>query len=145
MPPVVIVGVNSWQTVAQADDYFAAKFGAAAWASLSLMQKTQLLISACRWITQQATLAVAITVTANIVKQAQCEAAWFLLNYQADYEKRRALVASGVKDFKMLDWQETLGEVVFPQFVADMLGDYMIDTSVQFPRMARDLQDNAGG
>ena len=141
--PVVIVGVNSWTTVAQADDYFAAKFGAAAWAALSAMQKTQLLISACRWIMQQPSLAVAIAVTAEIVRQAQCEAAWFILNFQDEYDKRRALISSGVKSFKALDFAETLGEIVFPQFIADMLFDYSVDSSIQFPRISRNLADNA--
>lgn len=143
MPPVIIVGVNSWLTIAQADAYFEAKYGAAAWATLSLLVRTQLLITACRWLRQQASLSIALSDTSQVVKDAQCEAAWFLYSYQASYEKRRALYSSGVKSFRVLDWSESLGEVTFPPFLSDMLTDYVVSLNSQFPRMSRDLEDNA--
>lgn len=141
--PVVIVGTNSWATIAQADDYFAASYGRAAWSALSLLQKTQLLITACLWIRQQSTLSVPLTDTSATVRNAQAEAAWFIYNWFGEYEKRRALISSGVKTFKVLDFAESLGEVTFPAFIADMLSDYAVSTTHQFPRMSRDLEANA--
>lgn len=141
--PVVIVGTNSWATITQADDYFAAQYGRAAWSALTLLQKTQLLITACLWIRQQSTLSVPLTDTTALVRNAQAEAAWFTLNWFGEYEKRRALISSGVKTFKVLDFSESLGEVTFPAFIADMLSDYSVGTAHQFPRMSRDLEANS--
>jgi hypothetical protein len=143
MAPVVIVGVNSWQTISEADDYFAAKFGAAAWGVLLALQKTQLLITAFNWIRQQVSLSVPTTAVAVAVKQAQCEAAWFVYNYNDDYEKRRALTSSGVRSYKALDVSESLSEVDFPSFLAGILSDYATNLSSSIVSVARDLEDNS--
>jgi len=144
--PVVIVGVNSWTSIAQADDYFAAKYGAATtWAALSSTEKTQLLLSAARWILQQNIFDLPWSATEEVVRQAQCEAAWFIYSYFGEYEKRRALAAGGVSSFKVMDFSENLGEVTFPAFLESMLADYSTVASSHFPRVQRDLQDNTVG
>lgn len=140
--PVVIVGVNSWVSVAQADDYFAAKYGAAAWAALSLSERTQLLLTAARWIVQQNAFSIPWSSTADLVRQAQCEAAWFTYRWFDEYEKRRALSASGVTSFKVMDFSETLEGVSFPVFIADMLSDFSVANESMFPRVSRDVADN---
>lgn len=142
--PVVVVGVNSWVTIAQADDYFAAKYGADAWATLTVLQKTQLLLSAVRWILSQNTFDIAMTSTAALVKYAQCEAAWFIYRWFGEYEKRRALISSGVKSFTILDFSESLSDAVqFPAFLSDILADYSTVASSQFVNIHRDVEDNA--
>ncbi len=141
--PVVVVGTNSWASVAEADAYFGAKYGAAAWAALSLMEKTQLLISACRWLMQQTSLALSLSDASSTLKDAQCETAWFLLNWQTDYDKRRALISSGVRSYRVLDFSESLTEVTFPKYLSDMLVDYATSPGTYFPRVDRNLEDNA--
>ena len=143
--PVVIVGVNSWVTIAQADDYFAAKFGATAWASLSVTEKTQLLLSAVRWILQQNAFDILMSVTAELVKQAQLEAAWFIYKWFDEYEKRRALSSAGVKSYRVMDFSESLDAVTFPEFIVMMLSDYSMVASSQFPTLQRNLEDNSSG
>lgn len=143
--PVVIVGVNSWTSIAWADDYFLAKYGAGAWAGLTVTEKTQLLLSAVRWILQQNTFDLPMSATAEIVRQGQCEAAWFIYSWFGEYEKRRALSSMGVTDYKILDFSETLSGVEFPAFLAGMLDDYSLVKEHQFPRLNRDVEDNAGG
>lgn len=138
------VGVNSWTTVAYADTYFSEKYGASAWATLSSDVKKQLLITAFKWIRAQSDFSIALTANADIVMQAQCEAAWFLYKYQEDYEERRALSASGVKSYKILDVAETLGDVVFPSFIAGMLSDFSMEIQSAFPRVHRDLENGNG-
>jgi len=101
-----------------------------------------LLITAFKWILAQNEFSIALTATNDIVMQAQCEAAWFLYKYQEDYESRRALSASGVKAYKILDVTETLGDVVFPLFISGMLFDFSTDITNAFPRVQRDLTGN---
>jgi hypothetical protein len=141
--PVVIVGVNSWVTVAQADTYCAGKFGAAAWAGLGITEKTQLLISATRWLMRQPTLSVSLADTAQVLRDAQCEAAWFIYNYQDEYERRRALISSGVKSFSILGFSESYGDITFPAFLSEILYPYVTSTDISFPRMGRDMSENS--
>lgn len=139
--PVVIVGTNSWASIAQADDYFLVKWGAGAWASLTLTQKTQLLISAFNWI-RQSGLSVSSSDTSALVKQAQLEAAWFVYKYADEHEKRRALSSMGVKSYRAMDFSETLENCAFPEFLSEMLQDYASGGGGTFPRVSRDLSSN---
>ena len=145
MAPVVVVGVNSWATVAQADLYFESRYNSDAWAALTLNQKSQLLITAFRWIRQQSAFSVPAEDTSEVVRQAQCEAAWFVLNWFEEYEKRRALTASGVKSYKAMDVSETFEAVAFPPFLGDILSDYNIEIGGTLVRVSRDLEDNSFG
>lgn len=138
------VGTNSWVTVADADAYFLTKWGATAiWAALSEAQKESLLISAYNWIQQQSKFSIAASETAEIVKQAQYETAWFMYNYYAEYQKRNALYSSGVRDFKIDSFEEELEKPVFPLEISDMLHDYISSSAGGvFPRISRDLSQN---
>jgi hypothetical protein len=142
MALVLTVGTNSWATIAEADAYFEGKFGADTWSALSTLQKSQLLVTAFNWIRQQSTLAVDATETADIVKAAQYETAWFAYRWMDEYEKRRALSSSGVKSFRALDWSETLGDVKFPQFISDMLIDYATNCGGQIVSVGRNVEAN---
>lgn len=141
--PVVVVGVNSWVTIAQADDYFAAKYGASAWAALTLSVKTQLLLTAVKWIKAQNTFDIAMTSTEELVKDAQCELAWFVYLWKEEYDKRAALSAMGVSNYRVLDFSESLKGVEFPAAVSTMLSDFSLEASSQFVNISRDLEDNA--
>lgn len=143
MAPILVVGSNSWCSVAEADSYFDEKYGASAWASLSMDDKERLLISAYRWINQQSFFSISASSTSGIVKQAQYEVAWFIYNYKADYDKRRALNASGVTSYRILDFSESLKDAGFPEFIKSMLDDFIIEVGGTFPRISRDLSNNA--
>ena len=134
---MIIVGTNSWCTIAFADTYFLEKWGASAWATLTNNEKTQLLIHAYRWINQQASLSIPASSTEEIVKQAQCEIAWYVYNYNAEHEKRRALSTQGVNSFRIGAFSENLSGVKFPEWVIDMLEDYLEDIGGKFPLITR--------
>jgi len=136
----VIVGTNSWVTIVEADLYLDAKYGAGAWASLSDVDKAALLISACRWIRNQSIFSIALSSTSQIVKDAQCEAAWYLYKYGEAHWKRTALYASGVRDFQVSKWSETLEEPTFPGNIAAMLSDSITGAGNEFPTVTRTLQ-----
>lgn len=134
------VGTNSWVTVAEADTYFDERFGASAWAALPNATKEQLLISAYRWIQAQSLFTIAASSTAEIVKQAQMETAWYMYKYWDQHEDRRALVAQGVTDFKISQFEETLSEVKFPGFISDMLEDFITGGGSTFPVVNRTFE-----
>lgn len=140
--PVVIVGTNSWASIAQADDYFLAKWGGDAWATLSVSQKTQLLVSAFNWISQQSGLSVSPSDSTSLVRSAQLEAAWFLYKYADEHEKRRALTSMGVKSYRVMDFSETLEDCAFPEFISSMLSAYATGSGGVVVEVDRDLSEN---
>lgn len=145
MAPVVVVGVNSWCSIAEADAYFEAKYSAGDWAALTLTQKAQLLITAFKWIRQQSMFSIDASSTAEVVKHAQLETAWFVFKWFDEYEKRRALTSSGVKSWKALDASETLEAVTFPAFITDMLSDYVVSVGGFIVSAHRDMEGNSIG
>jgi len=138
----ITVGTNSWASVSYADTYFADKWGASFWASLSDAQKTQLLISSYKWINQQSTLNIAATSTADIVKQAQCELSQYMYDYYDDHRKREALYNQGVTDFRISQFSESLKGASFPVFISAMLSDYAADVGGSFPNVTRSFDAN---
>lgn len=135
----LVVGTNSWATVAEADDYFSTKYGAASiWGPLdTTTEKEPLLISAYNWIQQQSKFSISPTETADIVKQAQYETAWYIYNYKTAHDKRNALYSSGVREFDISKWGEKLEMPVFPVDISDMLGDYLTDVGGVFVTASR--------
>jgi len=139
---VITVGVNSWCTIAFADDYFDSKYGAAAWSPLTDAQKTTLLIHAYNWINQQPSLGISPADTSTIVKQAQCETAWYIYKFFASHEKRRALFIQGVTKFKISQFSEDLQGAGFPLFISGMLDDYLTEIGGTFPVVEREFENN---
>lgn len=141
MAVVVIVGSNSWVTRAEADAYFEEKWNASAWAALSDLQKDQLIITAYRWINQQPNLSISAASTATKVKNAQYEAAWFIYEYWTSYAKRRALDASGVDNFRVSSFSESINDVKFPAYILGMLDEFIVNEGGYFPTVTRDLSE----
>lgn len=136
----VVVGTNSWVTVAEADAYFDEKYGCAAWAGLAANTKAQLLISGYRWIMAQSFFTISPAATSAAVKQAQCEAAWFLYLNNTNLEKRRALYATGVRSFDVSEFSEDLAAPEFPAYIKDILKDFVKAGGV-FGTASRTLDD----
>lgn len=136
----VTVGTDSWVTVAEADTYFSMKYGAGAWAGLSNDQKVQLLVSAHNWIQSQPDISIPETSTDTKVKQAQCEAAWYIYLHWENHDKRRALEAQGVKAFHVGNFGETLEIGQFPGWLKDLVSDFY-SKGGQFPVTHRSLED----
>jgi hypothetical protein len=137
------VGVNSWCTIAFADDYFDERWGTSAWAALTNNQKTVLLIHAYNWINQQPDISIPASSTTTIVKQAQCEVAWYIYSYFDSHEKRRALYIQGVTKFKISKFSEDLQGASFPEFVKGMLKDFITEIGGQFPIIEREFENNS--
>lgn len=123
----VTVGVNSWVTLAQADEYFATRLGSSSWFALpptginGADSKEALLVTAFNWILYDGKYSVSESTDSANVRMAQLEAAIFLLEYREEYESRAANIAGGVQSISASKWSETLGEVTMPARVAAAL------------------------
>jgi len=140
------VGVDTWVTLAEANAYFAAKWNATEWTDGTIIDadKEKLLKNAFNWIRQQSGFSIAATETAEIVKQAQCEAAWYIYKYWDSHEKHAAQDAQGVESFKIMNFSEKLKGVQFPPSISDMLLDYVDNEGGYFPEVERELDNNNG-
>lgn len=132
----LVIGSNSFVTLAEANSYFAEKYGASVWASLTSANKEQLLISAYRWITRSSEVSVPPTATATNVKYAQIELAWYIYCYNEEHNKRSALYSQGVRSFNISKFSETLSQGGLPDIVKDLLKD-SLNTGHKFPLLTR--------
>jgi hypothetical protein len=140
MALTLTIGTNTWVTLAQANNYFEGKWNAGAWTGLSDTQKKQLLISAYEWISGEPDYVISgIT---NKLRKAQMELAWFIYNNDSTYEKHEALWASGVRDFDVSKFSETLEEPSLPIKVKNLLKDYDYGSGGYVPLQERDVSDN---
>jgi hypothetical protein len=138
MALTLTVGTNTYVTLAEANAYLEGKFGADGWFSLTDTVKKQCLITAYRWIVR---LGVSPTSTANNVKSAQVELAWWIYQRYAEYEDREALYAGGVRDFTVLKWSEELEAPDVPSFIKDLIGEE-IGLGGFFPEFSRELESD---
>lgn len=118
----LVVGTNSWVTLVEANAYMNDKWDASDWSGLTDLQKESLLISAYRRI--RSVFSIAASNTDENVKYAQIELAWYIYEYWDDHERRAALYAQGVREFKISRFSETLVGTQLPQHVLDLLDDY---------------------
>ena len=128
----LVVGTNSWASVAEADTYLADKIDAEAWFLLAdsddpgVRSKGALLASAFHWLQGSPQLSIASSSTDDDVKNAQIEAAWFLQEYSEEMKDRRAAIASGVTSLRLSRRAETLraGNQTIPAHILGMLSSY---------------------
>jgi hypothetical protein len=120
----IIVGTNSWVTIAEANDYIFWRYGASAWATLSDADKEALLRTAYNLLRMQSGYTISPTSTAQEVKNAQCETAWFWYQHGEEWDKRSALYAGGVRSFSVMSWSESLAAPDLPPFIKNMIKDF---------------------
>lgn len=134
------VGTNTWVTLTEANTYFNSKWGTGSWASLSSDDRKRLLISAYEWISGDPTYTIS-TITSKL-KKAQYELAWFIYNNNDTYDKHEMLWASGVRNFDISKFSESLEEPGLPPKIKKLLDDYNYSAGGYFPLMDRDVDDN---
>jgi len=140
MAVTVIVGTNSWITLAEADDYMDGKVEDTNWDSKTGDQKNRAIVSAFRMIYNSGKFNIPKTATAQIVKDAQSELADYLAEFYSSHKKRTALRAQGVNDFKVSKWEEkSFKDPEIPSYIVDMLDDYLQGVGGYFPTVSRDF------
>jgi hypothetical protein len=139
----LVVGTNSWATLAEANDYLAGKWNAGTtWTGLSNTQKESALITSFYWIRRKYP-AIPASSTADNVKYAQIELAWYIVNSYSEHIKRSALYTQGVRDFSISKWREKLEKSTLPQEIEDLLEDYLTGQGNYFPTITRELDNGS--
>lgn len=131
----LIVGTNSYSTVAEADTYLTDRIGSAVvtWftlndtASPGVNSKESLLVSAYYWLTGSTELDLPRTSSDQNIKNAQIESALYLLEYYEALNKRRAEISQGVKSDKKskvsTSYRDSIGAGI-PDFIMGMISEY---------------------
>lgn len=132
----LVVGTNSWITVAEADAYLQYNMGAEDWFKLVVtgekgsITKESVLVTAFNEITASPLVSVAANSTDARVKNAQAEMTLFLLKYYDELYGRRASIASGLSSFSYSERREDFnmrdggGSPTLPSNVLGLLNDY---------------------
>lgn len=141
MSIAIIVGTNSWVTLAEANLYLQNKLGADDWSTLSDSTKEQCLITAFWLIYTWPEVSIPKNSTDEKVKIAQIELAWWLYNHYSEWRERGALIAGGVKSFAISKWRETLNKQSLPLEVQNLLDDSLLNAGGYFPTFERELEN----
>lgn len=130
----LVVGQNSWVTIAEADTYLEDRIGSEDWFVLpdsgdpGADSKTTFLISAFHWLISAPQLELSPALADTNVKNAQIEATLFLLDHYSELNERRAAMVTGVENFKMSKKGEklNLNKLIIPDHIIGLLGIYSI-------------------
>lgn len=124
----IVVGTNSWATLAYAETYFTTRLNADVYwnATVTDAKKEAALITAYEFLMGSGNYSIASDSTDSAVKKAQCEMALFLLQHLADMDARKGIQAQGVEQAGIV--QETydmskVGELPVPPIVRHLLKD----------------------
>ncbi len=132
----VEVGVNSWITVSEADDYLENNMDSEEWFELvesgkkGSMDKSNILVTAYRELMSSQLVEISADNTDINVKNAQAEMAIFLLKYYTEIFDRRASIASGLSSLtsskikEEFDTSEGGGTATIPGNVLGLLVQY---------------------
>jgi hypothetical protein len=127
----LIVGINSWVSVEDANLYFADRLGASThWNTTA--SKSAALVTAFKQLMGCGLFSLAATDTAQAIKDAQCEMALFLLIHQEDMDSRAGLQAQGVAKAGIVQEEYDLaaaGKPMIPANVKALLKDYETEDS----------------
>jgi hypothetical protein len=138
MSVVVTPYVNSWVSIAQADDYFLSKYGCSAWASLTTADKTALILQAFREINGFPQFSIAATETQQIVKDAQCEFAWYVY-LSPNRDRVFTMHAQGIRNYSASAFSQRLDAMQCPEFITKMLNGFLSGSGGGFMTITRDF------
>lgn len=132
----LVVGSNSWVSVAEADTYLEDTPGATDWFNLidepgskkGEEAKSSFLVLAFRTLSTHPDLSgISASVSDDDVKDAQIEMALYLLRYREDLVQRGILQDAGVKQFEIGEWREEFFESggSLPSHILSLLSGYL--------------------
>lgn len=128
----LVVGTNSWSTIVEVDAYLTDRMEATDWFVLAAVEKpgeiskTTLLVTSFFWLKGSPQLELADSLSDANVKNAQAEAALFLLKHYKELDDRRAAIATGLKEFEVSKRVETFEprNLRIPDHILGMLSIY---------------------
>ena len=129
----LVVGTNSWATVAEADLYFTDRIGSTGWFDLSETPpnpgedaKESMLVSAYYWLMGSPDVTLSASLTATNVKNAQIESALYLLEHYDELNARRAAISTGLQDFELSRLTERFNAayIKIPAYILGLIPEY---------------------
>ena len=134
----VTPGTNSWCSNTDANSYFSTRYLASGWAALPSADQDSLLITAFKFLRRQPMFRLGPDITDQIVKDAQCEAAWWLKDWYDIQMKHEALYAQGIRNYSFSGFSERFDEAPqCPRFIINMLLAYVAGNGNYAPRARR--------
>ena len=137
----LVIGTDSWATVAEADTYLTNRIHADDWFALNTspavpgeLAKESLLISAFRWLLYHPQLSLSAGSTDANVLSAQIEGALYLMNHYQEMDDRSAAIATGVTSFSLSKRTEDLDKrfLSIPNDIMGLLKSYMVTAGGAF-------------
>lgn len=132
-----------WITVADADTYMGTRLGASKyWTETA--EKAAALQTAYNQIVGSGLFSLPETAT-QVMKNAQCEMALFLLAHQEDMDVRLGLQAQGVSSAGIVQETykpENIEGIPIPPIVKQLLDDYKVATPIEIVTLEKDEEDD---
>jgi len=143
MAASITVGTNSWVTVATANTYFEGRIHGDDYWTDSASDNIPALITAYNWLNAGGYSFPATPV--QVMKDAQCEMAFFLLQHQPDLDLRMGLqvqgvIAAGVVKERYKD--DNTVELPIPPIVQQLLEDYDTKRPVYLVNIERNEEES---
>jgi len=132
----LVVGTNSWVTLAEAFTHLSSRMGSKDWLDLDpdgspgLPTRESTLIESFYWLSNDLSYSIPNSCTDDLVKQAQMEGALYLLKYYDETQDHEAAIAQGIKSFSYSKRSETFGEAPrIPTRIVGLLKNYRTDSA----------------
>ena len=143
----IVVGTNSWATLEQAEEYMLMRIGSTVvWREdLDEPTKEASLITAFNILMNCGLFSIGADSTSEVVKQAQCEMAIFLLHHGEDIDGRKGLQAQGVLSANILGEtydKDSLSKIPIPPIVSGLLNDCRTEHSTFISEVERDEEED---
>jgi len=140
--PLVVVGTNSWISLADAEIYMTTRLGASkVWtSSVVTVNKEAALITSYKQLMGCDKYSLPVTAV-QALKDAQCEMALFLLQHQDDIDSRKGLQAQGVLQAGIVEEtydKDRVGVMPIPPQVDNLLKDYRTESCIDSAQLERD-------
>jgi len=139
----ITVGTNSWITEVDADTYFGTRFASSDY-WYSGVDKEGALITAYNWLNNNPNFTFPTTPT-QVMLDAQCEMALFLVQHQPDIDLRMGLQAQGVIEAGIVKekYAPRCG-VPLPATVIALLDTLRQDSPIRMVNVERDEDEGVG-
>ena len=137
----IVIGVNSWATIAEADEYLTTKVGSGPWfglidspASPGDPSKESYLIMAFETLVYKPGYNLAPDNTDDNLKKAQIELAYYFVGNYAQFVEQSDMANRGLSSFTLSKWSESFfnsweGDFPLPYMVSKFIGSYRMDNT----------------
>lgn len=136
-------GTNTWATMAEAEAYFRTRLGSSAFWNYTA-EKAAAIVTAYKYLVNSGIYDFPDEID-QVMKDAQCEMALFLLQHISDMDARKGLQAQGVTQAQIVGETynaDAAGTAAIPANVKNMLSDYESGSPLLAADVERDDEED---